>query len=238
MPDSEKRRPDLTATRLGVLGGSFNPVHLGHLHIAQYSRDLFGLSQVHFVVASVPPHKPAQDLIPFPHRYAMASLATSGFAGFIPSMAELEPPASPYSVDTLAKLARCYGTAGKDLYFIAGGDSLRDVAGWHMSEALLMSYNFVFVMRPGISVPDLSTLLPRPALTRVVDCRGSAPNRMQPSLVTKLAASDCGIFLIDAGAPDIAASQIRKLASQGQGIGYLVPAAVHEYILKLHLYGE
>jgi nicotinate-nucleotide adenylyltransferase len=238
MPDSEKRRPDLTATRLGVLGGSFNPVHLGHLHIAQCGRDLFGLSQVHFVVASVPPHKPAQDLIPFPHRYAMASLATSGLAGFIPSMVELEPPVSPYSVDTLAKLARRYGLTGKDLYFIAGGDSLHDVAGWHMSEALLMSYNFVFVMRPGVSMPELSTLLPKPALARVVDCRGSTPNGMQQLLVTELAASDCRIFLIDAGAPDIAASQIRKLASQGQGIGHLVPAAVHEYILKLHLYGE
>jgi len=185
----------------------------------------------------VPPHKPAEDMIPFPHRYAMASLATSGFAGFIPSMIELECPASPYSVDTLAKLAQRRGLTGKDLYFIAGGDSLRDVAGWHTAEALLMSYNFVFVMRPGVSMPDLAELLPEPARARVVDCRGKMPDRVRHLLHTEMAAPDDRIFLIDAGAPDIAASQIRKLASQGRGISHLVPAAVHEYIQKLHLYG-
>lgn len=228
----------MTVTRLGVLGGSFNPVHLGHVHIARCCRELLGLSQVHFVIASVPPHKPAQNLIPFPHRYAMVSLATSGCVDFIPSLIELTPPASPFSMDTLAKLARCHGLTGRELYFIAGGDSLCEVAGWHMSDTLLMSYNFVFVMRPGIRVPDLPTLLPKPALTRVVDCRGSAPDRVQHLLNTGMAASDCRIFLIEAGAPDIAASQIRKSASRGQDIGSLVPAAVHEYIVKLHLYGE
>ncbi len=228
----------MTATRLGVLGGSFNPVHFGHLHIAQCTREIFNFSQILFVVASVPPHKPAQDLIPLTHRYAMVCLATSGCPGFIPSLVELEPPASPYSVETLAKLERQYGVTGRDLYFIAGGDSLLEVSGWNRSEALLQEYNFVFIMRPGVNPPDLSAILPRAAFARVVDYRGVPSDKLRHRLAAELDAPACRIFLVDAEAPDIAASQIRRLASMGRGIGHLVPAPVDEYISKLHLYGE
>jgi nicotinate-nucleotide adenylyltransferase len=228
----------LGAMKLGVLGGSFNPIHLGHLHIARRAREAFGLSRVLFVVATVPPHKPPGDLIPFTHRYAMVSLATAGSEGFLPSLVEVEPPASPYTVETLAKLAHTFGVTGKDLYFIAGGDSLREVAGWHDSEALLMSYNFVFVMRPGVRALDASAVLMPPAASRVVDFRGVDAALVQRRIAAECEAEACRIFLIDAGAPDIAASQIRKLASLGQSIEHLVPAPVHEYIVKLHLYGE
>ncbi|MGA2261138.1 MAG: nicotinate (nicotinamide) nucleotide adenylyltransferase [Acidobacteriota bacterium] len=228
----------MAAKRLGVLGGSFNPVHLGHLRIAQFSREVFDLSQVLFVVASAPPHKQATDLIPFTHRYAMVSLATSGVACFVPSLVELEPPTSPYSVETMAKLAHRFGTIGKDLYFLAGGDSLRDVAGWHRSETLLLSYNFIFAMRPGVPVSDFCAALPPMALDRVVDCRGLDLCGLKLRVAAELAEPKCRIFLVDAGAPDIAASQIRLLASVGQRIDHLVPDLVHEYILKLKLYGE
>jgi nicotinate-nucleotide adenylyltransferase len=158
--------------RLGVLGGSFNPIHLGHLHIAQRSREIFGLSRVLFVVASIPPHKPPQDLISYTHRYAMVSLATSGLAGCLPSLVELAPPPSPYTVETLAKLARQLGVTGKELYFLAGGDSLLDVTGWHDSATLLLSYNFVFIMRPGVPTPVIGAALPLAAVSRLVDARG------------------------------------------------------------------
>ncbi len=166
--------------RLGVLGGSFNPIHLGHLHIAHRSLELFGLSQVYFVVASAPPHKPPEDLISFTHRFAMTSLATSGLTGCLPSLAELEPPASPYTIDTLAKLARRFGVSGKELYFLAGGDSLLDVAGWHDSTRLLLSYNFIFVSRPGVPRPAAGVAVPPAAAARVVDARGLEPERVPP----------------------------------------------------------
>jgi nicotinate-nucleotide adenylyltransferase len=228
----------LTATRLGVLGGSFNPVHFGHLRIAQRCREIFELSQVLFVVASVPPHKPPQGLIPFAHRYAMVSLATSGHPDFVPSAAELEPPASSYSIDTLRKLEQQFGVRGKDIYFIAGGDSLMEVAGWHKAEDLLQAYNFIFVMRPGFTAPDLARILPRPTLARVTDLRGLTPDRMRRDLAGAVAAPECRIFPCDVEAPDIASSQIRILAGAAETLGHLVPASVHEYILKLHLYGE
>jgi nicotinate-nucleotide adenylyltransferase len=235
---AEEGKSESTAARLGVLGGSFNPVHFGHLHIARRSLEIFGFSQTLFVVASVPPHKPAQDLIPLTHRYAMVCLATAGYPGFIPSLIELEPPASPYSVDTLSKLERRFGVTGKSLFFIAGGDSLLEVSGWHRSEALLEQYNFVFVMRPGVSTPDPAAILPQAALMHIADFRGAASSELRQRLAAELAAPACRIYLVDAEAPDIAASEIRKLASMGRNIGRFVPPTVDEYIAKLHLYGE
>ena len=92
--------------RIGVLGGTFNPVHNGHLHIARNIQEFFALKQVHFVVATTPPHKSLEDLIPFNHRYAMVSLAVAGVSSFIPSLVELEPEASPFSIDTMDKLSQ------------------------------------------------------------------------------------------------------------------------------------
>jgi nicotinate-nucleotide adenylyltransferase len=213
-------------------------VHLGHLHIARWSRELFDLSQVLFVVAATPPHKPSHELIPFPHRYAMVSLATSGAPGFVPSTIELEPPASSHSLATLPKLMRQFGITGEALYFIAGGDSLLDVAGWYESATLLMSYNFVFVMRPGIAAVDYHAALPPAAAARVIDCRRLDLKAAHDRIAFEAAAPECRIFLVDAGAPDIAASQIRGFISQGRNIENLVPAPVAEYIQKLHLYGD
>jgi nicotinate-nucleotide adenylyltransferase len=228
----------LTAIRLGVLGGSFNPIHLGHLHIARRTCELFGLSRVLFVVACTPPHKQPHDLISFNHRYAMVSLATSGSDYFYPSPVELESPVSPYSIDTLAKLVRRFGIAGHALHFIAGGDSLLEVAGWHRGAELLLTYTFVFAMRPGFLVPDIEGILPPVVLGRLVDCRGWDSAHVQSRLAAEFASSESRIFLVDVGAPEIAASQIRRRTVSGQAIDDLVPALVHEYIQKLHLYGE
>ncbi len=221
-----------------MLGGSFNPVHLGHLHIAREIHGIFGLSRVVFVVAGIPPHKPSEDLIAFHHRYAMVSLATSGCEFFLPSQIEFEPPVSPYSIDTLAKLARQHSVSENELYFIAGGDSLLEVSGWHRSEDLLSSCNFVFVMRPGIPVEDASATLPKAAASHVVDYRGLVASRIRAELASLPASSGCRIFLVDVNAPEIAASQIRRRITSGQVIDELVPASVNEYIQKLHLYGE
>jgi nicotinate-nucleotide adenylyltransferase len=228
----------LTGMRLGVLGGSFNPIHLGHLHIAHQGRALFDLSRVLFVVSAMPPHKPPQELISFVHRYAMTSLATAEQPGFVPSMVELAPPPSGYSLETLDKLTREFGVGGEDIYFLAGGDSLLEVSGWYRSAALLASYNFVFVMRAGANADGFVSLLPPEVAAAVVDCRGldfaGARERITPAL------SDIRrrIFLVDTGAPDIAASRIRSRIAQGESVDGLVPAAVGEYIHKLHLYGD
>lgn len=225
-------------TRLGVLGGTFNPIHLGHLHIAERAQRVFDLDRIYFVVATTPPHKPLQNLIPFTHRYAMVSLATAGSPSFLPSLVELESPASPFSVHTMKKLASRNPGVDTRLYFIAGGDSLVDVFTWRESERLLTSYNFIFVTRPGVDPVELASVLPARAISRVRNLVELGPRQLRRRIQAEEASGESRIFIVDLGALDISASQIRKLASRGKQIRHLIPAAVHEYLQKTHLYGE
>jgi len=227
----------LGTVKVGVLGGTFNPIHYGHLHIARKMQTLFSLSQVHFVVATMPPHKRPEGLIPFVHRYAMVSLAVSETPDFIPSLIELEPEASPYSIDTMNKLARSVGQDKGRLLFIAGGDSLLEIKSWRGSEKLLSSYNFVFVVRPGTRKLVPGDGLPGEASARVRDLTGLKPAQMRRRIVAE-SVDDNRIYVVDAGAPDISATQIRNLVSSGKSIRRMVPGPVREYIHTLRLYGE
>jgi nicotinate-nucleotide adenylyltransferase len=222
--------------RIGVLGGTFNPVHNGHLHIARNVQELFALSQVHFVVATTPPHKSPEDLIPFNHRYAMVSLAVADINSFIPSLVELEPQASPFSIDTMGKIARGLGVNGNSLYFVAGGDSLLEVKSWQDGEKLLSSYNFVFVVRPGIDRMVPEDALPPKVLHRVRDFTGLKRVQMRRCIAEEIDA-ETRIYIVDIGAPDISATRIRDLATVQKSIQRLVPQPVRKYIRKLHLYG-
>lgn len=223
--------------RLGVLGGTFDPIHEGHLFIARSVQKIFSLSKILFVVASTPPHKPTKSLIDPIHRYAMVSLATVGEPRFVPSPVELEPDASPYSVDTMRKIARDSGLDTADIYFIAGGDSLREVKSWRESEKILTSYSFVFVLRPGFGKGDYREFLPEKAWNRLCDC--SLLNTENTRLRTE--EEDRGginkLFIVDIDAPDVSATGIRQLAASGRDFSGLVPDAVNEYILKMQLYG-
>jgi len=222
--------------RIGVLGGTFNPVHNGHLHIARNIQELFAFKQVHFVVATTPPHKSLEDLIPFNHRYAMVSLAVAGVSSFIPSQVELESEASPFSIDTMGKFARGMGLDSNSLYFIAGGDSLHEIKSWQQSEKLLDSYNFVFVIRPGIERIVPEDVLPSRVLPKVRDLTGLG--RVQAlSHTAEETDGETQIYIVDVEAPNISATQIRSLTSSQKSIQRLVPEPVREYIRKLHLYG-
>lgn len=224
--------------KLGVFGGTFNPIHLGHLKIAEHIRRFFGLSQIYFVVAAQPPHKSSEGLAPLIHRFVMVCLATAGHSAFLPSMIELEQPTSPFSLDTLRKLSRKHRLKNTDLYFIAGGDSFLEVPDWHESAKLLTTYNLIFVMRPGFSPPIPPPGFPPRAVSRIRDLTGVARRRLQFSIQGEAHPHQNRIFLLDVDAPDIAASQIRRLAGAGKPYQHLVPGKVHEYIQKLHLYGE
>jgi nicotinate-nucleotide adenylyltransferase len=223
---------------LGVFGGTFNPIHRGHLHIARSVRRLFGLSQIHFVVASEPPHKPGLELEPFFNRYAMVALAAAEDRHFVPSPVELERPSSPFSVHTMRKLARRTGIDPVLLYFVAGGDSLLEVGGWYRSAELLSSYNFVFVVRPGFPLDEPGASLPAKVAGRIRDLRGLTPAAGRRKLRLERESRGLGIFIVDVDAPDISASEIRLRAASGRRISHLVPPLVHEYIQKLRLYGE
>ncbi|MBM3792066.1 MAG: nicotinate (nicotinamide) nucleotide adenylyltransferase [Acidobacteria bacterium] len=223
--------------RLGVLGGSFNPVHKGHLHIALEAQAAFGLTRVMFVVATHPPHKRRERLVAFTHRYAMVGLATSGLPSLVPSPVELEPPASAFSIDTLAKLARSHDLEPHRMYFIAGADSLLDVVNWRRSRDLLRRCNFIFVSRPGCAVGDPASVLPAGRASRVLDLRGTTGRAFRARIEGAGREAEPRIFIADLRAPDISASRIRERVAARRPIRRWVPAPVAEYIDKLDLYG-
>jgi nicotinate-nucleotide adenylyltransferase len=228
----------LGGVRLGALGGTFNPVHYGHLHIARSCQRVFSLSRVHFVVAAAPPHKSPEDLIPLLHRYAMVCMATYRMPSFVPSLIELEPPASSFSVDTLNKLAHRLDRGKDVLYFIAGGDSLAEVKTWRESEKLLTSHNFIFVLRPGTGIIDPKDVLPEQALLRVRNFAGLSRVQMQRQIAEEERSGENRIYIVDLNAPDISATRIRLEAGAGKPIKPAVPVPVRDYIRKLKLYGE
>ena len=222
---------------IGVFGGTFNPIHRGHLHVAKSVQSLFGLSRVYFVVSSAPPHKRADELIPFAHRYAMTSLAVEKEISFIPSMVEMEPAPSPYTIDTLDKLARV--EKQNRLFFIAGGDSLLEIASWRESERLLTEYNFIFVTRPWDGPIDAEKCLSADAFRRTRDL--TALDRAQAKKkIAEKPKEENRIYIVDSKAPDISSTEIRALVSTKGGaraIRRSLPPAVRGYIRKLRLYG-
>lgn len=194
------------------------------------------MSEIRFVVAAIPPHKPKKNLISLVHRYAMVSLATFDDASFIPSLVELEPKASPYSVDTMRKISRSIGPDKGEIFFIAGGDSLQDVKSWKESEKLLTTYNFIFVLRGGTDMGDYREYLPEKAHPRVRDLKGLSRTRIRRCIEAEQR-GESRLYMVDVHAPDISATGIRDLASAGEDFGSLVPRPVYAYINKLQLYG-
>jgi nicotinate-nucleotide adenylyltransferase len=228
----------LVRARIGVLGGTFNPIHAGHVQLALSALDLFRFSRIHFVVAATPPHKPTVDLLPLPHRYAMVSLATAGHPRFLPSLIELDPPASPYSIDTMRKMARVEGCSPSSLLFIAGGDSLSEVGEWKESRKLLSTFGCVFVSRPGVPRIDPREVLPAAVHPRVWDLRGLSGGALSSAIRCGLDGDESRIVLIDAAARNVSSSDIRRRVSEGKRFRHLLPPAVFNYINKTGLYGD
>jgi len=177
-------------------------------------------------------------MIPFVHRYAMVCLAISRETSFIPSLIELEPEASPFSVDTLRKFASHVSRSQGVFYFIAGGDSLNEVRSWRESEKLLTMYNFIFVLRPGARMEDHRDVLPEQSLPLVRNLCGLGRVQIQRRIAEEERSGESRIYIVDLDAPDISATKIRTLAGAGKPVKSAVPAPVREYIRKLNLYGE
>jgi nicotinate (nicotinamide) nucleotide adenylyltransferase len=168
----------------------------------------------------------------------MVSLATADTPRLLPSAAEIEFPPSPFSVHTMRKFARRCGLDEGLLHFVAGGDSLLEISGWHGSRELLSCYSFIFAMRPGVDIGQPSGFLPPKVAARVLDLRGTGLTTVRARLRMERGSGKPRVYLVDVGAPDISASRIRGLAASRRRIRHLVPEPVDTYIQKLRLYGE
>ena len=219
--------------RIAVYGGTFDPVHLGHLAIARRICELFEIDQVLFVPAQVAPHKVGRDVTPAIHRYAMLSLATQHDERLLVSTFELESSQPGYTVDTLDHFKKLLPQS--ELFFIMGADSWAEISTWRDWQRLLTMANHIVVTRPGyeLGVPN------EELRDRLIDVRLTDQDQQQPGIDKQLLASGPGkIFLTDAVMKDVSATEVRRVASKGEyeELAKLVPEAVSEYIGKYGIY--
>jgi nicotinate-nucleotide adenylyltransferase len=229
--------------RIGIFGGSFDPIHSGHLAVARAADRRFNFDEIHFIPASRPPHKLKQHLAPFPHRFAMVALACADHPHFVPSLAEAGEDFSGtqlhYSIDTVRYFRHAYNGTGDRVFFLVGSDAFLDIPMWKEYEALLGLCDFVIANRPGIRLEALRLVIP-PDLLASLDPVRDRKDKEEDVLasgspvVARLQRTN--VYLLENVANEVSATDIRRKANRGQSIHGLVSARVEEYILKQGLY--
>jgi nicotinate-nucleotide adenylyltransferase len=197
--------------KIGVIGGTFDPIHNGHLLIAEETRAELNLAQVLFVPAGQPWLKTNSPMGAAEHRLEMVRLATADRASFRLSTVDIDRPGPSYTIDTLADLQSQFG-AGARLFFILGWDSLAELPRWREPSRLVKLCRLVAVPRPGYPPPDLNSL------------EAAIPG------ISKR------VTLLDRPKLDISATVIRERVARGLSIRHLVPEVVERYIKQNKLY--
>jgi nicotinate-nucleotide adenylyltransferase len=221
---------------IALYGGTFDPVHVGHLSVARNLLRLFALDEVLFIPAHVAPHKRHAPVSPPLHRYAMLALATQDEPRFSVSTVELDAPERPYTVETLAMLSKLHAPASR-LFFVMGADSWVEIGTWREWERVLGMVDHIVVTRPGF---ELTTAhLTEGVSERIVDVRGRGAAQVARTLEENRA--ETKIYLSDAALVGVSATEVRRAAQQaesGAELAALVPPAVADYINKYRLYRE
>jgi len=216
--------------RVGLLGGTLDPIHLGHIETARSARRALGLDCVHVLPSNVPPHRTEQPLAPGYHRFAMTALAVNGVEGLLASDLELTAPGRSYTSDTLTRFQQTQGLDPSQVFFITGADAFAEIATWHRYPEVLDLANFVVVSRPGFPAEALRDRLPALASRmKSVRAQGRGAGSQESSAKT-------AVFLVDAHTPDVSSTDVRTRLAESRSIHGLVPDAVERHIAQHGLY--
>jgi nicotinate-nucleotide adenylyltransferase len=223
---------------IALFGGTFDPIHRGHVIVARAAAVKFALKQVWFVPADIPPHKQKAPILPFYHRYAMVALALAGEKTFVPSLQEAPDPSSAeshrkpsYSIDTVRRVKSRLGKSDH-LYFLIGMDAFKDIAKWYEAEVLLGECDFIVAARPGYSLADVASSLPAKLRPGAAVTKLFRQQKMEGPLVLPGAT----LHMLPETHENVSATQIRAAVGRGGALKRLVPDAVAEYIQKEQLY--
>ena len=197
--------------KIGVMGGTFDPIHLGHLATAEAVRENFSLDEILFIPAARPPHKLGKNITDEHHRLTMTILATQSNKFFKVSDMELKRTGLSYTLDTMNELHKIFGHS-TELFFIIGADSLADLSKWHAAKELVAKCHFIATTRQGVDVDF------------------SAVEKFFGAVAKK------HIHRVTTPGLEISSTDIREKVQCGRSIKYLVPETVEEYILREKLY--
>jgi len=218
-----------------VLGGTFDPIHLGHLAVARQAAAVFGLSRVLLLPSRTPPHRPVDPSASLFHRFAMVALAAAVDDRLVASDLEMGRPGPSYTADTLRALGAT-GLEAWQIFFLIGADAFAEIATWRDYPAVLDLAHFVVCSRPGATAAALPVRLPAlaPRMTQLPIPGAETPG-LRHSDVTER--RETCVFLLDCPTPDISSTSIRAHARAGRPLAGLVPPEVDDYIRRHGLYG-
>ncbi len=213
--------------RVGLLGGTFDPIHMGHLHAAEVAARRFALDPVLVIPSYAPPHKAGRAVAPAEDRFRMVELACAGRPGFLPSRIEVEARGTSYSIITLEKVRRLFPSARP--FFIVGADAFREIETWRDYERVLEECRWIVTDRPGSRLADILSILEGRFGERLRELRAGED-------ASEEVVESGWIFLVPVGALDVSATEIRRRVREGESIAGLVPEAVADYIRERGLY--
>jgi nicotinate-nucleotide adenylyltransferase len=223
--------------RLGAIGGTFNPIHYGHLAMANEIWEAFALDTVIFVPAANPPHKDSSEIIDSRHRLIMTMLATVSHPHFSVSSVEIERPGASYTVDTIAQLKQIYPKP-VIIHFILGIDAFLEIASWRQPDALLSSCHTIVTSRPGHNLHERAST-PLRQLSRMYPHLIFDPlegKELLDSPGFRVRGTPYQIFLQEVSGLDISSTDLRQRVKSGRSLRYLLPDSVDAYIRKYQLY--
>jgi nicotinate-nucleotide adenylyltransferase len=234
---------------IGLLGGTFDPIHHGHIALARAAQERFQLGCIHFVPANIPPHKQRHPVTSYFHRYAMVALATLNEKAFLPSLleapaevvatettgrkgqAQRTQPGPNYTIDTVRRLKQTLRKSDR-LFFLIGIDAFHDIAVWHEAEGLFRECEFIVASRPGYSLADVANALPEKLRPKSAVTKPFAKQPAKGDLVL----AGATVHLLENVHQNVSATAIRDAVVAKKSLTKFVDSAVADYIKKMGLY--